>query len=154
MAAARAFRRELIQRGEFPGQQTVHHRAVGQHPNLVVLADRQHTVFDCAKQRVIRDLIRLGAPQCQQLLQIAWAEVADANCADFALFAQPFQRAVGVRQGDGAAGPVHLVNVDHIGVQAAQTVLAGGDHILRREIALGDFGRNHHIGAALAQRAT
>ena len=83
--------------------------------------------------QVIEHLVagdRVLAQQRARLLQIGDVEVRDAERADLALVDQLLERAQRLGQRDAAA-PVQQVDVEVVGAEAAQALLAGAQRARR-----------------------
>ena len=116
--------------GERAGQQAGLHRAVGDDADAVGRAPRQDLGLDLAPQHAVGRLQRRDRADRLRALELRQAEVADAGVAHLA----------GVDQlADGRPafldllvrlGPVDLVEIDRVDLQAAQAGVALGEHAL------------------------
>ena len=117
-------------------------RVVGDDADAVRAAERQHLVLDHPKQQVVARLdaveageaVRVAGPE--GVTQLPGREVGAADVAHLARLDQCVQGAQRLLNGRVRVGRVDLVQVNVVGLQAAQAVLAGAQDVLAREALL------------------
>jgi hypothetical protein len=103
-----------------------------QHADVVLLADGQHVPFHAPSEHRVRRLLGhrpLAVPPLGHPLGLDQGrrrERRRADGADLALVYEVGQSAEGLVDVNSGIRPVHLVQVDPVGAQAAQTLLDGG----------------------------
>ena len=133
---------EVFGIGVLAGQEAAGERVVGDDADALVAAERQQVGFDIAPEDVIARLVAVEAGEAgligrgERQPQLPGAVVGRAGVADFAPAAQVVERLHRLLDRRVAVGPVQLVEVDVVGLQAAQRLVDGGEDVLARRSAL------------------
>src|SRR5262245_1737284 len=126
---------ELCVRGDLSGEQPAAKRAIGEHHEAVLLGVRKHVLLDLALEQIVRRLDggeRRSLPEAIHLLR---RKITDADGADFSLAAKVFESLCRLVERDGSIRPMHLIDVDDIGLEAAKRILELGPQPGRRRVA-------------------
>src|SRR5208283_4907636 len=102
------------------------HRGIDNHADAALCAIRQNGFLDLAAQNGVRGLERSDRRDGLRALVLLRVKVGDANPADLAFLSQGCQCLPSLFQAGPVIGrrPMHLVQIDGAGLQAAEAVLA------------------------------
>ena len=117
VALERRLRRDLA------GEETAAERAIGEHDEAVLLGVRQDIGLDLALEQIVGRLNGGERRLLAEAVHLRRREIADADRPDLALAAEVLQRRRRLLEGHALVGPVHLINVDHVGLQPAERIL-------------------------------
>src|ERR1019366_3588039 len=107
--------------GKGAGEQARGHRAVDDHPGLVLTGPQQHIIGRVAVDQVERRLDSVDVPYLLGGIELADVVVGQPRRPDLPLAFQVEERLpVVLYRGAVLGGPVHLVQIDPLHVQAAQ----------------------------------
>jgi hypothetical protein len=79
--------------------------------------------LDSALEQIIRRLRRMERRDRAKRIHLRRAEIADADRPDFPRAKEIRHGFRGLRDGSARIGPMHLVKIDHVGLQAPQRIL-------------------------------
>lgn len=130
---------------------------MGYYGNIVLAAIFQETKLDRSVDQVISNLVRddLVFPHCPlRPLEIAHEEITDSNKPDFAAIHELFHRSHGFFNGNCVVGPMQLIEIDVICVQALQTRIGRCSDISGPEMSGGYLCRKKDVFANSSNRLT
>ncbi len=130
-------------RAETAAEQAAAKRAVADDGDVVLRAPREDFRVDGALEEVVGRLVGGKRRDGSETLHLGDGEVADAECANLAGALKAEKNLGCFGDIDGGVGPVDLIEIDVVGVEATEAVLEFGEQARGREI--GDDG-----GATLA----
>ncbi len=133
--------------GELAGQHPLRHGAIGDDRDLVFAAAGNHLPFGKAPEEVVAELMGVDPPYGRHLGHLFHGKVADTDGANFALLARRFQPFHPRAQILALARPVDVIKVDHVGLQAGQTLVNLGEHGSSGHFLRAGFGSQKDTGA-------
>src|SRR4029077_9264558 len=98
-------------------------RAIGEHHQVVALGVRKDVLFDLPLEQIVGRLDggkRRSLPEAIHLLR---RKIADADGANFSLAAKGIERSCRLLERNRRVRPMHLIDVDDVGLEAAKRVL-------------------------------
>ncbi len=96
---------------------------------------RQDVLLDLALEQIIGGLHRLEGRSGAEAVHLRRTEITDPDRPDLSLTAKVIERPRRLLERHGFVGPMHLINVDDIGLQPAQRILELLPKLLRRGVA-------------------
>ncbi len=107
----------------FPGEQSSAQGSVRQYSYATLPAKREDFLLNTSFKQVEGWLQNVNGTNTQAALNLGNIKIAEPNETDFALFAELAEGLHGVLKGVAVIGPVHLIDIDPVGPQAAQAIL-------------------------------
>src|SRR5438132_4368883 len=101
-------------------EQTTSTGAISERGDAVDESVRQNVALDFAFEEIVRGLNCVERRNSLESRHLFRGIIADANRADLALFVQFAKSGGGLLDGDARIRPVHLINIDVVGLQAAE----------------------------------
>ena len=153
-----------VRRARHPAEHPAGERAPRDHAEAVAAARRQHFELDRARHQVVQALLAhqpeevARAGGLVRLRDVPAGEVAAPDVDDLALLDERLHRLPHLVPRRGPVDVVHLVEVDVVGLQAAQAGVARGADVTRGEAAVVrplrhrsvDLGGEHDLLASVA----